>query len=68
MEKSLEGHGFLRCNNCYLINSKYVDAVHGYDLIINGYELKISHPRRKEFMRQLMDLYSGDVKLKQGED
>ena len=60
VEEKLTGHGFLRCNSCYIVNSKFVDSVQGYDLHINGYKLKISHPRRKTFMKQLMDIYSGD--------
>ena len=41
---------------------KYIEFVKGYDLHINGYKLKISHPRRKEFMRQLMDIYAGSFR------
>ena len=59
VEGTLAGHGFLRCNSCYVVNVKYIDSVKGYDLHINGYTLKISHPRRKEFMKQLMDAYTG---------
>lgn len=59
VQEKLAGHGFLRCNSCYIVNVKYIESVKGYDLYINGYKLKISHPRRKEFMRQLMDIYAG---------
>lgn len=59
VEEKLAGHGFLRCNSCYVVNVKFIDSVKGYDLHISGYTLKISHPRRKEFMRQLMDAYTG---------
>lgn len=65
VQEKLAGHGFLRCNSCYVVNVKYIDSVKGYDLHINGYTLKISHPRRKEFMRQLMDLYTGGFGKKQ---
>lgn len=58
-EEKLAGHGFLRCNSCYLVNSRYVESVRGYDLYIGGHVLKISHPRRKEFVKQLMNLYTG---------
>lgn len=58
-KEKLEGLGFLQCNNCYLVNVRYIDAVRGYDLHIGGHILKISHPRRKEFVKQLMDLYTG---------
>ena len=59
VQEKLAGHGFLRCNSCYLVNVRYIDSVQGYDLHIGGYKLKISHPRRKEFMKQLMEIYSG---------
>jgi len=60
--QKLEGYGFLRCNSCYIVNVKYIDSVKGYDLHINGYQLKISHPRRKEFMKQLIDAYTGSLR------
>lgn len=60
VEEKLAGRGFLRCNSCYLVNVKYIDSVKGYDLYLNGHRLKISHPRRKEFMRRLMELYAGE--------
>lgn len=59
VEKMLEGKGFLRCNSCYIVNTKFIDSVRGYDLDIAGYTLKISHPRRKEFVKALMELYMG---------
>ena len=62
VQEKLAGHGFLRCNSCYVVNVKYIEFVKGYDLHINGYKLKISHPRRKEFMRQLMDIYAGSFR------
>lgn len=62
VQEKLTGHGFLRCNSCYVVNVKYIEFVKGYDLHINGYKLKISHPRRKEFMRQLMDIYAGSFR------
>lgn len=66
VQKKLAGRGFLRCNSCYIVNVKYIDFVKGYDLHISGYKLKISHPRRKEFMRQLMDLYAGSLEKPAG--
>ncbi|MDE7214512.1 MAG: LytTR family DNA-binding domain-containing protein [Clostridia bacterium] len=59
VEKSLEGRGFLRCSNCYLVNSRLINSVNGYDVDVGGYVLKISHPRRRRFMEELMKIYSG---------
>ena len=62
VEKTLAGNGFLRCNSCYIVNTRFIDSVRGYDLEIAGYTLKISHPRRKEFVKALMELYMGGGK------
>lgn len=58
-EKNLAGNGFLRCSNCYLVNSRFINSVNGYDLDVGGYVLKISHPRRRRFIEELMKIYSG---------
>ena len=60
-QEKLSGHGFLRCNSCYLVNVRYIESVRGYDLYIGGHILKISRPRRKDFVKQLMDLYTGNT-------
>lgn len=65
-EKMLEGNGFLRCNSCYIVNTRFIDSVRGYDLEVAGHTLKISHPRRKEFVKALMDLYMGGGKTTGG--
>ncbi|MDE6505198.1 MAG: LytTR family DNA-binding domain-containing protein [Clostridia bacterium] len=59
VEKKLKNNGFLRCNSCYIVNSRFIDSLQGYDLKVAGYTLKISHPRRKQFIKELMDLYKG---------
>ncbi len=59
VEKNLAGKGFLRCSNCYLVNSRFINSVSGYDLDVGGYILKISHPRHRRFVEELMKLYSG---------
>ncbi len=58
-EKKLEGCGFLRCNSCYLVNSKYVNKVKGNEVDVGGYILKISHPKRRAFVEALMDIFTG---------
>ncbi len=62
LEENLQGLSFERCNNCYLVNLKYVDSVRKDDVKINGTWLRISRPRKKEFLQSLAD-YMGGVRL-----
>lgn len=59
LEQKVEGLSFKRCNNCYLVNLKYVDGVEKDDLLIRGTRLKISRPRKKEFLRSLANYMGG---------
>lgn len=59
LEDKLEGLSFKRCNNCYLVNLKYVDCVNKDDLKIGGEWLKISRPRKKEFLQALANYMGG---------
>lgn len=59
IEKRLEGCGFLRCNNCYLVNTRFINSVEGYDVDVGGHILKISHPRHRQFMKDLMNIFTG---------
>lgn len=52
-EATLGPQFFVRCNNCYLVNLRYVTAVEGYTVIVNKDELTISRPRKKEFLSEL---------------
>lgn len=55
-EERLRGKGFLRCNKCYLVNFKHIANVQGSTLLMtDGDELKISRPRKKEFMWELAE-------------
>ncbi len=49
-EAQLAGEGFARCNNCYLVNLRYVSRVDGYMLHLGDEALKISQPRKKAFL------------------
>lgn len=59
VESRLEKFGFLRCNSCYLVNTRFIDSVQGNEVIVAGYTLKISHPKRRSFLRELMRIYTG---------
>ena len=62
LEIKLEGLSFKRCNNCYLINLKYVDCVDKDEIKIKGEWLKISRPRRKGFLLALSN-YMGGISI-----
>lgn len=62
LEDKLEGLSFKRCNNCYLVNLKFVDSVNKDDVQIAGEWLKISRPRKREFLQALAN-YMGGVAL-----
>ncbi len=52
--ENLADCNFVKCNSCYLVNMKRILAVNGYDLTMdNGDVLKISQPKKKEFMEKL---------------
>ncbi len=59
LEAKLEGLAFFRCNNCYLVNLKYVDGVSADEVLIGQERLKISRPRKKEFMQKLAQYMGG---------
>lgn len=54
IERQVDSRSFSRCNYCYLVNLRYVDAVEKYECLINGERLQISHPRKKKFVEDLM--------------
>lgn len=58
----LEPYNFACCNACYLVNLKYIFRVKGLILMTtSGEELKISQPKRKDFMNALAN-YLGQGK------
>lgn len=58
IEKSLTGFNFSPCNSCYLVNLDYVDEIDGFTAVVHGDKLLISHPKRKQFLKDLT-LYLG---------
>lgn len=53
MEEVLRENHFMKCNNCYLVNPRYITEVYGHTVKIGDEELQISHPRRKAFLQEL---------------
>lgn len=55
-EKKLGQYGFLKCNNCYLVNAYRISRIKKYDCYLDtGESILISHPRRKAFMDDFME-------------
>lgn len=58
IESELESSGFARCNNCYLVNLRFVSEIRNYEAIVDGEKLKISRPKRKNFESALNNYYA----------
>lgn len=56
-EELLKVFGCLRCHNSYLLNPRHINIVKDYTVEIQGEELPISHPRKKQFMQELTAWY-----------
>lgn len=59
MEAQLEGRHFAKCNKCYLVNLRHVREVRQNTVDVDGTELQISRPRKKEFLQALTDYLGG---------
>lgn len=54
-EKDLADCHFVRCNNSYLVNLANVTGVNKDTVTVEKYELPISRPRKKQFLKALSD-------------
>ncbi len=59
IEEELKQFGFLRCNQCYLVNPRFITEIKGYTLRIGSEFLTISRPRKQKFMAELANWYAG---------
>ena len=59
-EAQLSAPQFVRCNRCYIVNLKYVEACEGCDARVNGDLIQVSHRQRKGFLDALNDYMNGD--------
>lgn len=56
LETQLVTKAFMRCNNCYLVNPRFIACVEGFTVTMkNGDALIISRGRKKQFMKELTD-------------
>ena len=59
VEDELTGLSFRKCNNCYLVNLQYVNAVRKDDVQVGTEWLRISRPKKKAFLDELADYMEG---------
>lgn len=59
VEEELKQFGFLRCNQCYLVNPRFIVSVKGSAVQLGTESLAVSRPRKKAFMTELANWYAG---------
>ena len=59
VEKELQKYGFLKCNQCYLVNPRFIISVKGKELLVGHIRLQISRPKYNTFMMELTNWYAG---------
>lgn len=62
VREGLTAFPFSLCNQCYLVNLRYVTQVDGTSVTVADKKLAMSRPRRKEFMHDLNEFLAGNVK------
>lgn len=60
VEEELKAFGFLRCNQGYLVNPRFIVRVKGLTVQLGSENLPISRPRKKSFMTELANWYAGE--------
>ena len=50
VEVELKDKGFIRSNNCYLVNLKFIKKITNNSLFINNEELQLSRNKRKDVL------------------
>ena len=61
IEDRVRGLSFRRCNNCYLVNLKFVESVDRDDVIVGGERLKMSRPKKREFLQAVSEYIGGRI-------
>jgi len=57
VEEMLPREEFYRCNNCYIVNLKYVNQINDSTVRVRDEELEVSRPRRKGFVEAVHEYY-----------
>ncbi|MDD4184128.1 MAG: LytTR family DNA-binding domain-containing protein [Candidatus Izemoplasmatales bacterium] len=61
IEEELKQGSFFRCNNCFLVNLDEVKSVKDDYVVVSDTELKISRPRKKDFLEALAKHFGGNI-------
>lgn len=61
LERMVEGHGFSRCNRCYLVNLHRVTGIERDSVRLGEHRLPISRPRKKQFLKELSDCLGAEL-------
>lgn len=59
VENELCKFGFLQCNQCYIVNPRFIVNVKGSDVQVGNTTLSISRPRKSTFLAELAKWYAG---------
>lgn len=59
LEAEFAPHGFVRCNNCYLVNLRHVKGLQKDMILVGDTQIAVSQRKRKEFLAAL-GAYWGD--------
>lgn len=57
VEEQLKNRDFVLCNQCYLVNLKYVSEVRDNSVKVGKDWLAISRPKKKSFLQAVADYY-----------
>lgn len=60
-ESVLPREHFARCNSCYLVNLRFVRSVRDMICDVAGDKLKVSQPKKREFLKSLGDYIGGGL-------
>ena len=60
-EEQLLKYHFLRCSNCYLVNSVYITSVRSTEVTIGSTSLPVSRTKKEAFFRELANYLGGSI-------
>lgn len=62
VEQQVDGHGFLRCSNSFLVNLRHVVGIRPTSCLVRGdHEIPISRGRKRDFLAAMTDHVGGRV-------
>ena len=54
-EQLLEGHGFCKCSQSYLVNLRFITRIETNDVYLGDFAIHISRGRKKDVVRAMSD-------------